>query len=488
MDICIVNPKHYGTVDGFPWGVLSVATHLVRRGRQVTLLDASLYSDAAFKDLLHEALKKTRFLALGCFSTDAAWVKALVEQARAARPDLFILLGGPHPTLLPDQTMAYQGVDAITYGMGEEAADALIDKVKASEADLSDVPGIMWRKDGEVVKNPAATQVHFDDTCYDLFPADKQARYSRYMEVLVGKGCSFRCAFCYNNVCGHKWVGRPAEDFCAEIEKLVSAYNPAHIYFRDENFFHSKKRVRRFIELYREKGFTFTWDSTCRANYFSDSYVNAAFLKELESVNCVQLKFGIESGNQRVLDFLKKDIKLEQIRRVVTSLAASSIKGNYSFLMGIPEESYAEYADTMALIRFIHQTDPTAHVIGPQYFRVYPGGELYDHIMANYDYPMPDSFEAWAKTVEDDDLGLNKNLDHPWIDRKRSLLARHADMLVLLYRKPLKDLLSLRKLPALPLALMARLRMRALWFTHMYEMRAADFMFRKYIEMFYKVH
>jgi radical SAM superfamily enzyme YgiQ (UPF0313 family) len=268
----------------------------------------------------------------------------------------------------------------------------------------------------------------------------------------------------------------------AELCEIVGKYAPKTIYFRDENFFHSPKRIYRFIQLYKQNQFTFKWRATCRANYFTNNYINNDLLRKLENINCETLKFGFESGSQRILDYLKKGIKIKNCEHVVHSLSKSSIIGNYSFLIGVPGESREDYVKTLEFIEFITKTDPDAEIIGPQFYRIYPGGELYNEIITTYDLKEPKSFEEWSKVSERDELGFGKNVYYPWIGTGK-LLVRYSDIMMLLYRKKFIDLLTIKKFPALLFFILAKIRVRLGIYGSLYDMKVADYLFRKYLQL-----
>lgn len=487
--VLLIEPDHRCGLSPFPWGTLAVGSHLRGRGVAAALLNASYHEEAEFEAELARLLPQATLLGVSCFSTDAAWVLDLLARVKAARPGLPVVLGGPHPTLLPEQTAAHPLVDYAIKGPGEAAMEALArltdGGARPAGDELAALPGLHWRGgDGRVRQGAAPGTPPEYPIDYTLLPEKKRADLPRYMEILAGRGCSFACAFCYNAVCGHKWAGKAAEALADEVETVVRAHDPKVIYFRDENFFHSKERVLRFLELYRERGFRFQWDATCRANYFSKGYVTPEFLERLAAAGCRRLKFGMESGSPRVLKLLRKGIRVEQIEHVARTLAASPIIGNYSFLMGVPGELREDYEATMDLIRRILQADPAAEIIGPQYYRVYPGGELYDEVVSRWGFRQPESLDGWAESARGDFFGLHKAQDYAWVDGSPDL-PRHADFLVLLARKPLAGLLHPLKLPALPFALLARLRLRFGLYRGLWDMRLAAWMFRRYVESVY---
>lgn len=483
MDILLIEPDHKCGIEYFPWGILAVGSYLRAQGFEVDLINASYLLERDFRAQFAESLPKAHAVGISCFSTDAAFVRDLCAEIKATRPELPIIVGGPHAVLRPEQTAAHPNIDFVIHGPGEEPTAQLLTMLHQARTDFESVPGICFRRDGRVVRTAPVGPVPEYRVDYSLLPANKLATLVEYTEVLSGRGCSFQCTFCYNAVCGQKWLGKPADALLDEIDKVLAHFKPQVISFRDENFFQSKERILAFLEGYRERGYTFRWDATCRASYFTKSYIDEALLRRIAQANCRRLKFGFESGSQRVLDFLKKGNKVERYLHVARLVQATPIIGSYSFLVGVPTETSEECSQTLALVRDILDIDPDCEIIGPQYYRVYPGGELYNHILAGgYGYSEPDSFEDWAKAARGDYFGLAKGATHPWIKGFKTL-ARHADMLVLLARMPIKRLLVPRKLPGIPFTLLAKLRLRFGLYALPWDLKLAGALYARYAAM-----
>jgi radical SAM superfamily enzyme YgiQ (UPF0313 family) len=483
MDILLIEPDHKCGIEFFPWGILAVGSYLRQQGFEVGLINASYLLERDFRAQLAEALPKAQAVGISCFSTDAAFVRDLCAEIKSARPSLPIIVGGPHAVLRAEETARHPDIDFVIHGPGEEPAARLLNMLRQGDTDFENVPGICFRREGRVLRTAPPGPVPEYRVDYSLLPANKLATVGEYMEVLSGRGCSYQCTFCYNAVCGHKWRGKPAQALLDELSDVVKRYNPQIINFRDENFFQSKERILEFLDGYHKSGFRFGWDATCRASYFSKSFIDEALLNKLAQANCHRLKFGFESGSQRVLDFLKKGNKVQRYLHVAKLMAATPIIGNYSFLIGVPTETYEECRQTLALVRDILAVDPSCEILGPQYYRVYPGGELYEHILASsFGFTEPDSFDGWAKAARGDYFGLSKDATHPWIKGFKAL-ARHADILVLLVRIPIKRLLVPRKLLGIPFALLARLRLRFGLYALPWDLMLAGSLYARYASM-----
>ncbi|MBF0190057.1 MAG: B12-binding domain-containing radical SAM protein [Magnetococcales bacterium] len=471
MDILLLNPE-YRTRNNYPWGILNVASHLKRvEGCDVRLIDASLDGAAAAMRQTLALLPRVDVVGVGAMSIDTPWLKTVVDTIKAEKPSCHVVVGGPHAMLCPEQTCAYPNIDSVVYGEGENATAALLRELSSERTDLLRVPGLIHKRNGELIRNPAAPPAGFCDTAYELLDARIQETFSEYIQVFAGRGCSYKCSFCFNSICGLKKEERPMPEIMEEIRVLKQTYGIKTLYFRDENFFSDKKRVLEMIRLYREGGFDFRWRALCRANYFHKNYIGEPLLRELAGIGCECLKFGFESGSERMLKAIKKGIKLQSIHTTIqafTRVPEVSLVTN--FLIGMPGETLEDYKQTLAMVEWIYDVLPSAEIVGPHYYRIYPGGELYNQIV-QMGYASPDSLEGWVARYEDpDNRGLAEGfadlgLNYPWIDPRYLDIAQNAHYLAKLANKrQWREWPLYKRILMWPFYFSSRMRMRHGWF------------------------
>jgi len=475
MDLLLINPDHDNKKNNFPWGVLSVGSYLSNiKNYEIKILDASIYSKSEFFQKLKYFCNGTKLIGISCMSTDVYSVKEMIDYIKEMNKSCKIIVGGPHAVLQPEQTCLYKNIDFVAYTEGEHTLSMLIDEIKSGDQRYDKIPGLIYKDRDSIRRTPPSELIGFYDINYELLAESVQKTFPEYMQVLVGRGCSFKCTFCFNSICGQKWRGRPMPEVINELEKIVEKYDPQVIYFRDENFFHSKNRIKEFISSYKEKGFNFKWQALCRASYYNKRYIDLDFLRELESINCEQLRFGFESGSQRVLNYLKKGINVDNVKRLVYDLSkVTKINGNYSFMIGVPDETYEEYKKTLALIKYIIRHQPDAQILGPQYFRVYPGGELYEEIKRRYNYYEPQFFEEWANATSNKvDFRSSLDIDYPWVPKRHRLLAQNADLMVSIYRIDIRKYFKISRIVHLVFILFVKLRFKLGMYKYLYDLIA----------------
>ena len=420
------------------------------------------------------------------FSSDIPGIKEIIDSIKSKDPSMPIICGGPHVVLDPESTCEYCNIDFVCYGEGERTLDLLIDELEKHESNFSNVPGLIYKHNNQIIKTVPSHPVGIYDIDYELLHEDVQKSFNDYIQVLTGRGCSYRCTFCYNPVINQKFRPRAAGKIINEIDKVVKKYNPKIIYFRDENFFQEKDRILDFIELYKERNYSFKWRATCRVSYFRDNYINDELLLKLEEVNCQTLKFGLESGSQRVLNYMKKGIKVSWSKNAVNMIAKSKIKGNYSFLIGLPTETFDEYIETLSLMKYIVDQDRNLDtLIGPQYFRLYPGGELYNDVTSNYRFiKKPESFDEYRQAFLNDQLGIYSEMDYPWIPQKATYTAQFSYLLVYIYKMKLRELFHYKRIPLLPWFILARIRFKFGWYSYLYDFYVLSKIHKFFINVF----
>ena len=473
MNTLLISPDHGNAINNFPWGVLSVGSYLRKQGRSVQLLDLSNYPKNS-KEKVAEAIEWADIVGFGMFSTDVPAILDFTDQIKLSRPNVSIICGGPHVVLEPELTCKYKNIDFVAFGEGEHTIDFLLTELEREHPNFDNVPSLVYKSNGVPKRTKKSNEfVEFYDIDYKLLLPRVRETFGEYIQVLTSRGCSFRCTFCYNPVINQVFRPRSAEDLASELDKIVLEYNPKVVYFRDENFLQEKERIYEFIEIYKEKNFKFKWRATSRVAYMRERYIDDEMLKKLEEINLETLKFGVESGSQRVLNFIKKGQKVGWIKEAAMRVSRSNVNGSFSFMIGMPTENYDEYVETLIVLKDLIDHDKTFEIVGPQYFRLYPGGELYNHALKEGYIGKPATLEEYGEIFRKDRLGVHHYMPYPWIEKRARYLTRHAKWLLYFYSLNNRALLKPKNWYLLPLSLMAKFRFKIKWFSYLYELHIA---------------
>jgi radical SAM superfamily enzyme YgiQ (UPF0313 family) len=253
-----------------------------------------------------------------------------------------------------------------------------------------------------------------------------------------------------------------------EIAALVDRYKITAVTFNDENFFGSKDRFFEFLDAIQRREFRISWRGNARANYFSEDYLSATCVEKMRAAGCALLQIGAESGSQRILNLLKKDITVEQIVRSAEYTGRAGLAASFSFMMGIPGETPEEVNETLRLAGRLLELNPLAYIIGPQVYRPYPGSELFEECV-RLGLKMPQSLSEWpAHTAHG---GHFSRFDQPWIEHGEFL--RSVDFAAR-YAFRTEQPRGIKRAASLFLRGISRLRIRRNWWSCHLERRVYD--------------
>jgi len=311
--------------------------------------------------------------------------KKTIQLCKKIVPDAKIIAGGPHPTVMPEQTLlSIPELDAIVIGEGEETVGEVIERFRKNR-NLGNVRGTCFRRGQKIIKNPPRPFIKNLDKlpfpAWHLFPIKKYPRKTNFLSVAPvdninsSRGCPFRCAFCsVKSIWGFTYRFFSPKRTIKEIKYLIEQYGTRGIYFREDNFTLNKERVKKLCKLMLEENLDIKWVCESRADLITRDMV-----KLMKRAGCETIWFGVESGSQRVLDeVLCKGTTLEHIRRAFKICDEVGIKRGASFMIGVPGETVEEMHET---IKFGVEIDPDY-----VWFNVFvgiPKSPIYDSIIAN---------------------------------------------------------------------------------------------------------
>ncbi|MHB1463800.1 MAG: B12-binding domain-containing radical SAM protein [Thermoleophilia bacterium] len=384
-----------------PLSILAVAAPLHADGYEVVLIDERLHDDPE-RDLLAAA---EGALCVGVSTITGFQLKRSIHFSRLLKqhhPDLPIIWGGYHPSLLPELTAGEPYVDAVVRGQGEVSFREIVSRLEAGEG-FAGLAGVTFRDAaGAVVSNPdrpMADVSSFPPAPYELLDMEKFFRLNggrRALQFVSSQGCPFKCTFCVEPKVFGKWSGRNAEQVVDEIEALSRRYRLDHVTFSDSNQFASMKRMKEIMTLWLERGLRMTWSGAARADQMEKITPEISAL--LKQTRCAQIGIGIESGSQAILDLIDKRTSPEKAIRSNVNLEAAGVQGCYAFMVGFPKalpEAKNEIWLTLMLIKEMRRRHPEIVTV-TFYVTPYPGTPVYD-IALSLRLPLPKKTEEWAE-------------------------------------------------------------------------------------------
>ena len=360
MNVALINPntRHKGSYTVYPFlGILSIAAMLREHGHRVAVFDADV-DNLGHADLL-DRLSQWRPGFVG-ITMNSLQVCASFDLARAIKEqqnELMIGVGGPHASALPEWVLeTCSDIDVVVCGEGERTALDLVGELERCDG-IQDVAGVCYRdRKGSIVRT--AERTFLDDLDALPMPAyDLAAPLHRYggaypsgamptMYLMGSRGCPFGCSFCSNPIWGRRTRFRSPESLLDEIEHLHDAYGVKELFFQDDTFNLRREWFEDICHGLIARGLDrrMILKSPFRAD---ERLVDASLLKLARRAGFWMIFYGIESGNQEILDKIGKGLRLEELERAVRLTREAGIRTYGSFMIGNLGESRETITDTI---------------------------------------------------------------------------------------------------------------------------------------------
>ena len=385
-----------------PLGLAYVAAALEKAGFQVSMLDN--YQLHKPIDYVKQEIKRLNPEIIGITCGSVTYERC-IETAKAAKevlPSCKIVVGGWHPSYMPDSMLQHPEIDYVVMGEGEEAMVELATLITKGQDEraIAKIPGVACRIDGKNVKNPPKIIKDLDQVPFParhLLPMDIYDRRIAYFKaapadfVNVIRGCPYSCNYCETQkLWGQKCRAFSPSRVVDELEYMIKNYGSKGIYFIGDNFTINKKQTIEICHLMKQRKLDLEWACDTRVDLISRD-----LLKEMKDAGCQTIFFGVQSGSPRILKKLNINLTLEQFIQGFKMCRQEGIQIACSFLLGIPGETIDEMEATF---KFAKKLDPDWCQ-----FNVYvacPDSALYQEVLEKGLYDRMEGFLAYVKTDE----------------------------------------------------------------------------------------
>ena len=382
-----------------PLALIAIAGPLLSAGFDVRIIDSALHPDFLERTLgeLDGALCLGVSLITGPMIADTI---AICKAARARHPDLPIVLGGWHPSILPEQTLEAAFVDVVVLRQGELAFLDIVTRLAEGES-LHGVQGTLTKPGGEVTRHaerPYTAVVDLPDRMpgYERIDYDAYHRATglRWVMYTTSHGCPYNCSYCSNaSVYGRKLDELPVEQVLDEVTWLVRRYGIRLLGIIDDIFFASRKRSLAIAEGFLSRDLNVNWYIQDRAD--SIAKLTPAQATMLRRSGLVRVHFGAESGSDKVLDSIDKLSRVSRTLEAVERCRDAEIRASFGFIFGLPDEEEDDMYKTVDLIRNIYKLYERADC-HTNIFTPYPGSPLWPRSVEMGVKP-PASLEEWVE-------------------------------------------------------------------------------------------
>jgi len=339
-----------------PLGLLYLAGTLLKAGFKVRLVDGCVDGPRALAAALSEF--RPDIAGVTCLTPGRKKSLAAVEQIKAFDADIVTVLGGVHPTIMPQQLLLnYPFVDLVVIGEGEKAMLEI-----AQGKPPAEIAGIVYRRGGEAVKT--AARVHEKDLDNIPFPAWQLLDLKKYppldsgvengvdlareprISVIFSRGCSGHCDFCSTWWIWRGWRCRSAANMADELQLLYRDFGIRHFCFADDSMTVNRESVIALCDEILSRGMKIAFHATTRTDC-----VDAEMLAKMKAAGCYNISFGIETASPRLLDKLGKENTVAASERAIALCRQAGIKVTALLIAGSVGETWETIRETVAFLR-----------------------------------------------------------------------------------------------------------------------------------------
>jgi len=381
MKVLLINPPQIfypgsdAPAGNLPLGLMYLAAVLDKAGYKVEILDAFM-TDAAFikvGDMLEVGMTYEKILVevqrrkpdivgiANPFTCQTDNAIRVVDIVKAVDPSILTVVGGPHVTVVPAEFLEEaKSVDIAVIGEGEYT---MLDIVRFFEGhkDLSTVQGIAYRKNNNVVVNsPRPLIKNLDELPYPAYHLVDMEQYlspktieyrsfkNRAISMITSRGCPFNCCFCSVHLhMGKMFRAHSADYVINHIEHVVNKYHVKTIFFEDDNLTFDLERFETICDKIIAKDLKFAWETP---NGIRADYLTLSLLKKMKKSGCQSVFFGIESGDQYVLDnIIGKSLNLNDVVKVAKMCKDIGLRTGAFYIIGFPGEKKENMLKTVEL-------------------------------------------------------------------------------------------------------------------------------------------
>jgi len=391
-----------------PSAFLHLAAVLEKNNFVVRIIDARIEKHPK-KRIIEELAKRP--LLVGFSVMIGSNIKECMKYSAYSKiisPKTPIVWGGIFPTNHHDVIMDSCPVDIILKGEGEITLLELAKAIKEKK-DFSKVRGTVVKIKNRIINNP---ERKIEDI--NKFPVPAWHHIKKdinkylvrgYLKIFTSRGCIHNCGFCYSKNFHKHYRARDANEVVDEIKYLINEFNIRKFNFNDDNFFSDKERVIEICDEIIRRKLNINFHCNMRIDDFDETLI-----QRMKSAGFNSCFVGIESANQKTLDFCSKGILTNQIKTAAKLAKKYDIACQYSFICGFPEEGYSNLIKTIKLAEQLHEIDPNAlsrlEIYSPDY-----NTGVYKNLKIKHNFK--EDINHWIN------YSWKNTINKPWIKNKR---------------------------------------------------------------------
>ncbi|MGB7294723.1 MAG: radical SAM protein [Candidatus Aminicenantales bacterium] len=390
MKVLLVNPPRWNELVGKnpsiiekhrgfnpPLGLLYLASSLKKSTRfEFEVLDCQPL-ELTYPQL-ESVLSRKSFDVVGISAMSFTLLDAFktAQVVKKVRPGALSILGGTHVHLFPEETIGLDGVDFALMGESEHSLADFLKEWTEGSKDPMRIAGLIFKnKDGRIIKNEIKPIPDLDGIPFPQRDLLNIRHYSSLLSrgtlcttIISSRGCPFKCAFCdrpLSPVTSH-FRARSAKNVVDEIQECVDLGIKDFLFY-DDTFTVSRKRVLAICEEILQRRLRIRWDIRTRVDL-----VDEEMLRMLKKAGCLAIHYGVEAGNDKILQVIKKGFTISKVKEVFRLTRKLGIETLAYFMIGLPSEEIHDIQDTFDLAKDLRPDYAHFTIFSP-----YPGTELY---------------------------------------------------------------------------------------------------------------
>ena len=381
-----------------PLGLLYLATVLKERGIEVSVLDQPAKGFTVEETVNWVEKENPDILGFSTFASSGRTAALISGKVKEKNPNITTVFGNYYATFNPERILRkYPSVDVIARGEGENTILEL-ESCLRNTGKLKEVRGITFRNEKRIVSTPERPLIkdldslpfpdrELIDVDYHSIIAGANVAPKKFTSIVSSRGCVYGCRFCCCTQFARKmWRPRSVKNTLDELHFLASEGYEQFI-FVDDSFTLNQKRVIELCRAMRKEKLDMDW--ICEGRVDNCSY---EMLREIAKAGCKILYFGIESANQRILDYYNKQTTPKQSKTAVKAARKAGIDVVVgSFIVGAPDETREEIQNTIEFAKQMPIDFPQFNILG-----VYPGTDIWNEFEAN---GLLDRSEYWEMGI-----------------------------------------------------------------------------------------
>ena len=348
---------------------------------QISILDIEV------KGLNYEEIKESikeenaDIIGITCLTPTITHVFKIAEIIkREINPESTIVIGGIHPTALPEETIKNPFIDFVAVGEGEVTFYELVKTIKEKRRDFNKINGLYFKRNGKIIATPPRELIAdldeipfpardlFDLSLYYSAPT-KKVSSDPAGPILTSRGCAFNCIHCISRKI---WRGgvrfRSIQNVIKEMGECINKFGIKQFNIYDDTFTLNQERAMKICDEIIKRGWKIAWVSFSRVNTISEELA-----KKMRKAGCKKISFGLESGSQKILDLMRKQATIEMGKRAVEMVVKQGILAHASFMFGNIGETEETIKETIKFAKSLPLDNATFFITSPV-----PGSDLYE--------------------------------------------------------------------------------------------------------------